>query len=97
MEDEELNESCQRWYVHKRDMTWIRRNLLIVLGNVADPSNPDVVDAIRKYISHPQSELRAHAVWAAARLGLSDLINFEDSDPMVCDELLHLPTLREGL
>jgi len=56
-----------------------------------------VVDAIRKYISHPQSELRAHAVWTAARLGLTGLINHEDSDPMVRDELLHLPTLREGL
>jgi hypothetical protein len=56
-----------------------------------------VVDAIRKYISHSRSELRAHAVWAAARLGLIDLINHEDSDSMVRDELLHLPTLREGL
>jgi len=97
MDDETLNASCQRWYVHKRDMTWIRRNLLVVLGNVADPGNPDVVDAIRKYISHSRSELRAHAVWAAARLGLSGLINHEDSDPMVHDELLHLPTLREDL
>jgi hypothetical protein len=97
MDDESLNASCQRWYVHKRDMTWIRRNLLIVLGNIADPKNPEVVNAIREYLSHVKSELRAHAVWAAARLGLSELINFEDSDPMVCDELLHLPTLREGL
>jgi epoxyqueuosine reductase len=97
MDDETLNESCMRWYVHKRDMTWIRRNLLIVLGNIADPKNPDVVDAIRKYLSHSRSELRAHAVWAAGRLGLTELINHEDSDPMVRDELLHLPTLREGL
>jgi len=97
MYDESLNASFQCWYVQKRDMTWIRRNLLIVLGNIADPNNPNVVDAIRKYISHPQSELRAHAVWAAARLGLSHLINHEDSDSMVRDELLHLPTLREGL
>ena len=97
MDDESLNSSCQRWYVHKRDMTWIRRNLLIVLGNIGNPSDPDVVDAIGKYISHTRSELRAHAVWAAARLGLSHLINHQDSDPMVCDELLHLPTLREGL
>lgn len=97
MDDETLNESCMRWYVHKRDMTWIRRNLLIVLGNIADPKNPDVVDAIHKYLSHSRSELRAHAVWAAARLGLTELINHEDSDPMVRDELLNLPTLREGL
>jgi epoxyqueuosine reductase len=97
MDDETLNVSCQRWYVHKRDMTWIRRNLLIVLGNIADPTNPEVVNAVREYVSHPRSELRAHAVWAAARLGLTDLINYEDSDPMVRDELLNLPTLREGL
>ena len=97
MDDETLNASCQRWYVHKRDMTWIRRNLLIVLGNIADPKNPDVVNAVRTYLSHSRSELRDNAVWAAARLGLTELINHEDSDPMVCDELLHLPTLREGL
>jgi epoxyqueuosine reductase len=97
MDDETLNASCQRWYVHKRDMTWIRRNLLIVLGNIADPTNPEVANAVREYVSHPRSELRAHAVWAAARLGLTDLINYEDSDPMVRDELLNLPTLREGL
>ena len=97
MDDETLNATCQRWYVHKRDMTWIRRNLLIVLGNIADPTNPEVVNAVREYVSHPRSELRAHAVWAAARLGLTDLINYEDSDPMVRDELLNLPTLREGL
>ena len=97
MDDETLNASCARWYVHKRDMAWIRRNLLIVLGNMANPDDPDVVDAIRTYLSHSRSELRAHAIWAAARLGLTDLINHEDSDPMVCDELLHLPTLREGL
>jgi epoxyqueuosine reductase len=97
MDDETLNASCQRWYVHKRDMAWIRRNLLIVLGNIANPDDPDVVNAIRTYLSHSRSELRAHAVWAAARLGLTELINHEDSDPMVCDELLHLPTLREGL
>jgi hypothetical protein len=97
MDDETLNTSCQRWYVHKRDMTWIRRNLLIVLGNIANPSNPAVVDAVREYMSHSRSELRAHAVWTAARLGLSGLINHEDSDPMVRDELLNLPTLREGL
>lgn len=95
--DETLNASCQHWYVHKRDMTWIRRNLLIVLGNIGNPSDPEVVDAIRRYVSHPRSELRAHAVWAAARLGLGHLINHEDSDPMVRDELLNLPTLREGL
>lgn len=97
MDDESLNASCQRWYVHKRDMTWIRRNLLIVLGNIGNPNDPEVVNAIGKYVSHTQSELRAHAVWAAARLGLGHLVNHEDSDPMVRDELLHLPTLREGL
>ena len=97
MDDETLNASCARWYVHKRDMAWIRRNLLIVLGNIASPDDPEVVNAIRTYLSHSRSELRAHAVWAAARLGLTELINHEDSDPMVCDELLHLPTLREGL
>ena len=97
MDDETLNVLCQRWYVHKRDMTWIRRNLLIVLGNIADPSDNQVVNTVARYLSDSRSELRAHGVWAAARLGLTGLLNHEDSDPMVRDELLNLPTLREGL
>ncbi|MEI6199887.1 MAG: tRNA epoxyqueuosine(34) reductase QueG [Actinomycetota bacterium] len=97
MDDESLNEACQRWYVHKRDMTWIRRNLLIVLGNIADPTNEEVVDVVRRYLSHSRGELRAHAVWTAARLGLMHLVDTDDLDPMVCEELLNLPTLREGL
>ncbi|MSZ59738.1 MAG: tRNA epoxyqueuosine(34) reductase QueG [Actinobacteria bacterium] len=97
MDDVTLNESCQRWYVHQRDMTWIRRNLLINIGNVGDPTDDRVMSTLRTYLQHPRGELRAHAVWAAARLGARNLIDFNDPDPMVREELLHLPALRTGL
>jgi epoxyqueuosine reductase len=41
LSDTELDAACDRWYVHDRDMTWVRRNLLIVLGNVGQPSHSD--------------------------------------------------------
>jgi epoxyqueuosine reductase len=97
MDDATLNESCQRWYVHQRDMTWIRRNLLIIIGNVGDPTDDRVMSTLRTYLQHPRGEIRAHAVWAAARLGARNLIDFNDPDPLVREELLHLPALRTGL
>jgi hypothetical protein len=44
---------------------------------------------------HPRAEVRAHAVWAAARLGLRGLLPVTDGHEMVRDELEHLPPLRE--
>lgn len=97
LDDDTLNSMCSRWYVHNRNMTWIRRNLLIVLGNVADPSDARVVETVRRYVSHELPELRAHAVWAASRLGLAALINPADNDELVRNELAHLPALRDDL
>jgi epoxyqueuosine reductase len=95
--DAELNEQCARWYVHQRNMTWVRRNLLIVLGNVGDPTDGHVVDTVRHYLSHEQPELRAHAVWAASRLGLGAYVDHTDNNEMVRNELHHLPALRDDL
>jgi hypothetical protein len=78
-------------------MTWVRRNLLIILGNIASPTDEAVVEVVRRYLSHERAELRAHAVWAAARLGLNSLLHFDDPDELVADELAHLPTLRGDL
>ncbi|MEY4366073.1 MAG: tRNA epoxyqueuosine(34) reductase QueG [Actinomycetota bacterium] len=94
-DDAEVMRRCDRWWVHGRDATWVRRNLLIVLGNTADPADPRVVGALAGALAHPRAEVRAHAVWAAARLGLRAMLPAADPDAMVRDELAHLPPLRE--
>ena len=97
MGDAALNHACEGWYVDHRDMTWVRRNLLIVLGNIGHPSDVSVVETLRGYLSHDNAILRAHATWAAARLGLSSYLFFDDPDQMVQDELADLPPLRDDL
>ena len=94
-DDREVMRRCDRWWVHERDATWVRRNLLLVLGNTGDPSDPRVAGALASALADPRPALRAHAVWAAARLGLHHLLPEADPDPMVADELAHLPPLRE--
>ena len=95
--DNALDAACDRWYVHDRDMTWVRRNLLVVLGNIGDPRDARVADTVRRYLSHPRPELRAHAVWAAGRLGLGYMVLADDPDPLVVDEMQNLPGLRDDL
>ena len=94
-DDREVMRRCDRWWVHERDATWVRRNLLVVLGNTADPADPRVSGALESALADPRPVLRAHAVWAAARLGLHHLLPQADPDPLVADELAHLPPLRE--
>ena len=80
-------------------MTWVRRNLLIVLGNTADPRDPRVAAVLARHLAGGDPVLRAHAVWAAARLGLVGLVETArgDSDPMVAAEFDDLPPLRADL
>jgi epoxyqueuosine reductase QueG len=94
MDDAALLNNFKYWYITDRDPTWVRRNALINLGNIADGLAPDVQEVIVRYLNHPQPVLRAHAVWAAARLNLRHHINFSDSDPLVADELRLLPDPR---
>ena len=95
-DDREVMRRCDRWWVHERDATWVRRNLLVVLGNTADPADPRVAGALASALADARPVLRAHAVWAAARLGLHHLLPSSDPDPLVADELAHLPPLRES-
>ena len=94
LDDATLLSQFSHWYITERNPTWVRRNALIILGNVADGSKADVQSAIVRYLQHPQPVLRAHAVWAAARLNLQHLIDFSDNDPLVADELRSLPSPR---
>ena len=82
------------WYISDRDPKWLRRNALIILGNIGDASNGIVIDLMKRYLRHPDAMLRAHAVWAAARLGLNDLIDKNDVDELVRAELAVLPSVK---
>jgi epoxyqueuosine reductase len=78
-----------RWYIPGRDVRYVRRNALVVLGNVGDPADPRVEAALAKYLAGGDPLLQAHAVWAARRIGRADLLaGVRAEDPMVADELV---------
>lgn len=85
--DDELLRSFGRWYIADRDPRFLRRNALVVLGNIGDPSSGDVRTAAARAIAEPDPLIRAHGVWAAARLGYRDLIPEADAHPMVQQEI----------
>ena len=96
-DDESLLAECDGWYIHDRNPLWVRRNALIIIGNTAHPENAEVRAILGRYVASSEPILRAHAIWAAARLGLHSLIPTDDTDEEVRDELSHLPALREDL
>jgi epoxyqueuosine reductase len=91
--DERLLATVGRWYIPKRDPRYVRRNALVVLGNVGSPDDPDVVAALVCALGHHDPLIRAHAVWAAGRLGRRDLLGrvIGDTDPLVAAEVAALP------
>ena len=98
LDDTRLMELVGRWYIPQRQPRYVRRNALIVLGNTADPSDPGVAEVLRRALADPDPIVRAHAVWAAGRLGLVDLVRGleNDTDPLVADEIMHLPASRSA-
>ena len=94
MDDATLLTHVDQWYIAERNPDWVRRNALLVLGNIGDRRDENVVNAISRYLEHPDPMLRAHAVWSAARLNLSYLIPTHDTAPLVVDELRNLPPAR---
>jgi epoxyqueuosine reductase len=87
--DRDLMDRFGRWYLPLRQPRYVRRNALLALGNSADPADPAVVAALRRALVDQDPLLRAHAVWAAARLDRGDLLEplVDDPDPMVRAEL----------
>lgn len=90
--DDEVLRRWGRWYIADRDPRWLRRNALVVLGNIGrpvPPAPPDVrvVAALARYLAHDDPMLRAHAVWAARSCGLDHLLPATDADPDVLAEL----------
>jgi epoxyqueuosine reductase len=90
--DDDLMTRYGRWYVPRREARYLRRNALVVLGNVADPRDPAVVATLCRALVDADPLVRAHSVWAARRLGRSDLLSevadvADDPDPLVRAEL----------
>jgi epoxyqueuosine reductase len=89
LDDDALMARLGRWYIPRRDAAYLRRNLLVVLGNIGDPADPRVGSAIDDALCDPRAVVAAHAVWAARRLGLDTLLKriTGDAAPEVATEL----------
>jgi epoxyqueuosine reductase len=96
--DDELLARHGRWYVPERDPRYLRRNALVVLGNVGDGADPAVRRALAAALADPDPLLRSHAVWSARRLGCDDLVVplRDDPDPDVRAELRQPVPTRAG-
>ncbi|HRW39142.1 MAG TPA: hypothetical protein P5254_15695, partial [Aquihabitans sp.] len=87
--DEELLARHGRWYVPQRDPAYLRRNALVVLGNVGDGRRDEVRAALASALASGDALVRSTAVWSARRLGCDDLLVrvLDDPDPLVREEL----------
>lgn len=79
MTDDDLMESYGHWYIPRRRPEYLRRNALVVLGNVGDPADPGVIQVVRESLVSPSAVVASHAVWAARRLGRDDLVDQADA------------------
>ena len=101
--NESLLEKYGSWYLAERDPRWLRRNGLIILGNIA-PVNSSVREnsgmnpveqVLRRYLGDIDPMLRLHALWAAVRLGRRDLVGSlsVDTDESVRDEYSQIDSI----
>jgi epoxyqueuosine reductase len=101
--NESLLEKYGSWYLADRDPRWLRRNGLIILGNIA-PVNNSALDnsvmspveiVLRRYLRDIDPMLRLHALWAAVRLGRRDLVESlsVDTDESVRDEYSQIDSI----
>ncbi|MEO7556027.1 MAG: tRNA epoxyqueuosine(34) reductase QueG [Acidimicrobiales bacterium] len=67
-DDATLLERHGRWYIADRDPRWLRRNALVVLGNVAAPGDIATAAAIARYRDGDDPVLAEHAAWAADQI-----------------------------
>ena len=67
-DDQWIDQRYGHWYVADRDFRWVRRNALVVIGNVADPVDRHARRVVERYRAHIDPILAEHAAWAAARL-----------------------------
>jgi epoxyqueuosine reductase len=86
--------------VPNREARYLRRNALIVLGNIGDGTDARTAVALARALADGDPLIRAHAVWAAARLGRADLLpgteTDTETDATVLAELGALPAPRRA-
>lgn len=70
-DDQTILDRHGRWYIAGRDPRWLRRNALVVLGNIADPADEAVAATLARYRQCDDPILAEHADWASKRLGLA--------------------------
>jgi len=92
LDDTALMDRLGRWYIPDRDPAFLRRNLLVVLGNIGAADDPRVGAALAEALDHLRAVVRAHAVWAARRLGLDSLLSTVAADT---DESVRLELERD--
>lgn len=92
--DATLLENFKTWYIADRDPKWLRRNALIILGNIGDATDLSTQNILKRFLVDRDPFLRAHSVWAVARLGLNSLLPSRDDDPIVQAELDALPNIK---
>ncbi len=69
LDDGSLLERFRHFYVPRRNPRYLRRNVLVALGNAGGPG---ALEVLAGYCGHPDWLLRVHAVWALAALGADD-------------------------
>ena len=67
-DDASILERYGRWYIADRDVRWLRRNALVILGNVGGVDDPRPRRVLDRYRADPDLVLSEHATWALARL-----------------------------
>jgi epoxyqueuosine reductase len=67
-DDEWIEQRYGRWYIAGREFRWLRRNALVVIGNVANPDDSRVRAAVERYSAGSDPILAEHADWARQRL-----------------------------
>ncbi len=89
VDDDELMARFGVWYIPRREARYLRRNALVVLGNIGDPKSRVVQELVDRYVRSDDEIERSHAIWAAHALGLDHAYDGMANDPsqMVRDEL----------
>jgi epoxyqueuosine reductase len=87
--DDELMSELGHWYIPRRDPRYLRRNALVVLGNTGSLDDDGSAALIDRWLDSDDELLRAHAVWAARRLGVPGIEDrlAEDTSALVREEL----------
>ena len=80
-DDQSLMSNYGQWYIPKRDPRYLRRNALLVLGNIGKSTDRRTQRVVKRWLSSSDSMLRSYAVWTAKRLGLTSLLTGMGNDP----------------